>query len=416
MSAAQSEAVALWAVHTHAIEAAETTPYLHICSPEPQCGKTRLGLEVLPLLVAKPLPTTNMSEAALFRSIQLKRPTLLLDEIDAIFGPKAKNHEDLRGMLNAGYRRGVPVHRCVGDGAKIRVEEFEVFCPKALVGIGELPETLATRSLRIRLERRAVGEHVERFRYRAAADLAEPLRLDLAQWAESDVGQELAKSRPDLPDELNDRTQDALEPLIAIADAAGGDWPQRARQAFVELCTGGRERDASLGVRLLADSQRAFRDRGEVATSELIDTLAADEEAPWAALNDGKPITPRRLGNLLRRYGIESRTVWLPDVGKTLKGYKREQFESAWSRYLAPENVIPSGLASHEGFGPASSRQDRPGPDASRAAPNPYGQRDLTDLTDRNGRKAGSGDVMNERAVLAGAEEFVQKGQGEWLR
>jgi hypothetical protein len=232
ISNAHPAVVALWIVHTHALEAAEATPYLAITSAEKRSGKTRL-LEVLTLLVARPLATSNISDAALFRSIASDRPSLLFDEIDAIFGAKARDREDLRGMINAGHRRGAAVRR-VGGANRDKLEVFPVFCPKALAGIGTLPETVADRSLPIRLERRAPGEAVERFRRRDVEPEAVALRERVERLAAESI-EALEAARPELPCDLDDRAQDGAEPLLAIADLAGVEWAQRARQAVVEL-------------------------------------------------------------------------------------------------------------------------------------------------------------------------------------
>ena len=234
LSDAQAAAVAVWIVHTHAIDAFEMTPYLAVSSPTKRSGKSRL-LEVLALLVQRPLRAAGMTEAALFRSIAGDTPpTLLLDEVDAIFGPKAKEHEDLRALLNAGFARGTPVLRVVGEGSKMTVAPFETFCAKALAGIGVLPDTVSDRSLVVALKRRSRGEHVQRFRQRDAAADAVELREQLAAWG-AEHGDELAEARPVMPDELDDRAQDACEPLLAIADAAGGGLaganPRRAGRA-----------------------------------------------------------------------------------------------------------------------------------------------------------------------------------------
>jgi hypothetical protein len=150
----QADAIALWVAHTHAAEAAETTPYLVLTSAEKRSGKTRL-LEVLELVVHEPLPTANISDAALFRAIKELGPTLLLDEVDAIFGGKAREREDLRGLLNAGYRRGA-VARRMGGAKMTTLEAFPVYCPKAFAAIGKLPDTIADRSIAIRLQPRPV--------------------------------------------------------------------------------------------------------------------------------------------------------------------------------------------------------------------------------------------------------------------
>ena len=115
---------ALWVAHTHAFEAADATPRLSIRSAEASSGKTR-WLEVLKLLVRGPVHMIGVSDAAMFRLIEEGGRTPLLDEIDSIFGPKARDREDLRGMLNAGYERGATVPRCVGEGSKLKVQEFK---------------------------------------------------------------------------------------------------------------------------------------------------------------------------------------------------------------------------------------------------------------------------------------------------
>src|SRR5437763_2840747 len=134
-----------------------------------------------------------------------------------MFGAKARDHEDLRALLNAGFRRGTPVLRCVGEGTKQTATEFDVFCCKALAGIGSLPDTIADRSLTISLKRKGRGEQVERFRLRTTPTEAEALRITLDAWASEFVAT-LEDARPQLPDELDDRAQDVCEPLLAIAD------------------------------------------------------------------------------------------------------------------------------------------------------------------------------------------------------
>lgn len=331
LSPSQRDVNALWIFHTHAVDAADATPYLGLTSAEKRSGKTRL-LEVLELLVSKPLVTVNASEAVLFRAIDAESPTLLFDEIDAIFGPKARDREDMRGILNAGYRRGAKVRR-VGGPNRDRLDEFSVFCPKAFAGIGSLPDTLADRSIPIRLERRGPAETVERFRRRFIEPDATVLR-EAVEHAAAQVYSALAVAEPDLPEELDDRAQDVCEPLLAIADVAGGDWPQRARRAVVELCASREPDDDSLGVRLLSDIRDGFGDRDRLTTEVLLANLHAQDEAPWADWF-GKPFTARQLAKLLKPYGVHSRTVRFDD-DRTAKGFLVDQFKPVWTRYLAP--------------------------------------------------------------------------------
>ena len=348
MTPAQVAAVSLWIVHTHAIDAADTAAYIAATSAEKRSGKTRL-LEVLELLVRKPLSAANISDAALFRAVEQMAPTVLFDEIDAIFGPKARDREDLRGMLNAGYRRGARVYRMQGANNS-DLGEFAVFCPKAFAGIGNLPDTIADRTIGIRLERRTSAEKIERFRRREVEPEAARLRERIVLCVHASLD-DLVAARPALPEELDDRAQDVWEPLLAIADLAGGVWLEQARSAALELSAGEAREDESLGTRLLADIRDAFETTGRdrLPTVDLIAELAKVEESPWGDWF-GKTISPQALGKLLKPYRIKTMPVWV-DAEKH-RGYKAEQFEDSWLRVLggrggrSGRSESPSGEAS----------------------------------------------------------------------
>jgi Protein of unknown function (DUF3631) len=337
LSETQTVAVALWIAHTHAVEAADTTPYLALTSAEKRSGKSRL-LEVIELLVRSPLPTASISDAALYRAIDALSPTLLLDEADGIFGKRnAHEREDLRRLLNAGWRRGA-VARRMGGARMTTLEEFPVFCPKAFAGIGDyLPDTLSDRAIWIRLERRTRDEPVERFRRREVVPEGEGLRARLADWLEPQVDH-LRAARPALPEKLDDRAQDFWEPLLAIADLAGGEWPERARQVAVELSTGETREDDSLSARLLADIRTVFkRNKAQrFKTADLIEHLSKIEESPWGDWH-GKPISAQALSKLLRPYRIKTMPVKVE--GQTVRGYKVEQFSEAFYRVLGVTRV-----------------------------------------------------------------------------
>jgi hypothetical protein len=383
----QAAAVALWTVHTHALEAAETTPYLAITSPEKRSGKTRL-LDVLELVVAAPWRAITPTEAVTFRKIERDQPTLLLDEADAIFGPKAREHEGLRALLNAGNRRGTMVPRCVGPSHALH--DFAVFCPKALAGIGELPDTVTDRAVRIRLKRKAPGETAGRFRRREAEPEAVRLRDQLSGSAKANVPR-LVDARPAIPAELDDRAAEAWEPLLAIADLAGEPWPAMARAAALDLSSGEQREDDSIGVRLLADVREAFGDADRMSTEGLLGALCADDEAPWGDWR-GKPLSARALGRLLRRYGVASRSIRFPD-DTTLKGFLREQFDDPWSRYLpsaadaAVTSVTTASLSQRPGLSDPS--QAVTVTDTGMVA-NRHEKPSVTDVTD-GGAPAGNG-------------------------
>lgn len=334
MSDVQTDAVCLWIAHTHAINAAEATPYLAVTSAVKRSGKTRLR-ELFETLVHEPLSSSNISDAALFRAVEKLSPTLLLDEADAVF--KARDREDLRGMLNAGYRRGAVAYR-MGGANKTALECFPVFCAKGFFGIGDfLPDTITDRAIPVRLERRTRDEVVERQRQRLIEPEGYALRDQLADWLEPQVD-DLRDARPDLPDELDDRAQDSWEPLFALADLTGGDWPSRARRAAIELSGPEQRQDDSMTTRLLADLYAVFTANGDqrLKTADLIDELCQIEESPWGDWY-GKPLSAQALSKLLRPYRIKTLPVWAD--GKTVRGYKREQFEESWHRVLGVRSV-----------------------------------------------------------------------------
>jgi hypothetical protein len=332
LSEPQAMVVALWVAHTHAFDSAEATPYLAVTSAEKQCGKTRL-LEVLQTIVRNPWLTGRVTAAVLVRKIDIEIPALLLDESDAAFGGEKEYAEALRGILNTGHRRGGVASLCVGKGTEITFKDFSTFSAKCIAGIGKLPGTVADRSIPIRLKRAAPGELVERFRLRNVTPEAGVLRGRLETWCET-IEDSLRDARPTLPDELSDRQQDGVEPLLAIADAAGKGWSEIARSAVVELCTDSQSADDSIGVRLLTDIWQVFgaRDTDKIPSTALADALAAIETSPWGEWSHGKPITAPRLARLLRPFGVTPHTVRMGN--ETSKGYELADFEDSFKRYL----------------------------------------------------------------------------------
>ncbi|MFD7514077.1 DUF3631 domain-containing protein [Streptomyces niveus] len=340
-------AVTLWDAHAHLLDCFDSTPRLAFLSPEPGSGKSR-ALEVVETLVPEPMTAVNASAAALFRSVSNPngRPTILFDEIDTVFGPKAGDNEELRGFLNAGHRRTGVTYRCVADAAGGQsVQAFPSYCGVAVAGLGNLPDTIMTRSVIIRMRRRARSEKVEPFRARIHEVEGHKLRDQLAQWAEHARGFVMG-AWPEMPEGVADRPADVWEPLLAIADAVGGDWPERAREACVTLVTASRANDkGSMGIRLLAD----LRDHVMVGidrlpTVAILDRLNALDDAPWADLQ-GKPLDNRRLSKMLADYmtadnePIASRNI--KAAGSVLKGYYAADLHDAWQRYCPPPPESP---------------------------------------------------------------------------
>lgn len=331
----QGDCVALWIAHAHTVGAFDTTPYLSVRSAEKRSGKTRL-LEVIELLVPAPLRADSISVAALARSVA-EGCTLLLDEVDSIFGRRrevSESQETLRGILNSGYRRGGAYVRMVGVGAAMTPQRFSTFGAKVLSGIGTLPGTLEDRAVGIELRRRSSSEPVERFRQREAIAQFQPVRDCLATWAATALDT-LRAARPVIPEALDDRAADGWEPLLAIADMAGRGWPDRARVSALALSTGEAREDESLGVRLLSDIKAVMDVQGidRILTRDLTKALAEKDESPWVD-TQGKPIDGRKLSTMLKPYKVKPTDVRVESGNG--KGYRREDFLDAWGRYLRP--------------------------------------------------------------------------------
>ncbi len=322
-----ADAIVLWIAATHAAQAWNCAPRLDVTSPVKRCGKSRL-IDVIEATCHDPLITVNISPAALVRSIGEDPPTLLLDEADTVFGPKAAdNHEDLRGILNAGHSRNRPYIRW--DVVARAPENCPTFAMAALAGIGALPDTITDRAIVVAMRRRAPGEAVARFRQRRDGAPLRELGERLGIWVRAHLS-ELRDAEPDMP--VEDRAADTWEPLIAVADLAGGNWPSRSRQAAMVL-TSEDDTDASLGARLLADLREVFGGTDAMHGDTILTALHKVAEAPWGDYF-GKQLSARDLARLLRPYGVRACDVKIG--GSTRRGYTRKHLHDPWSRYLPP--------------------------------------------------------------------------------
>ena len=335
MEAEQSDASALWSSFTWFVDVVNIAPLAIVNAPEKACGKSLL-LDVIGRMSYRPLPVSNVSTASLFRSVELWRPTLLVDEADTFI----RQNDDIKGLINAGHARSNAfVLRTVGDSHEPK--RFSVWGAKALAGINlqkHLPDATMSRGIVLNLRRKLPHEQVERLRH-ADPDLFEEITSKLARFAE-DYGDQVRRARPHLPDALSDRDQDNWEGLLAIAECAGPDWVQRATAAALKLSDSNAD-SSSIGNELLADIRLVFvhEQVGKITTKNLIYALCEDEEKRWATYNHGKPITPRQLANLLAPYVIKPKTVRFGD--NTPKGYDIYQFEDAFARYLPSPGILP---------------------------------------------------------------------------
>lgn len=318
----------LWCAFTWFIDAVPIAPLLIIRSPESECGKTTVK-DVVQLFVRRPLSSEGVTNAAMFRVVEQEQPTLLLDDADSWFlrDPNDERHS----LINSGHKRGGRVFRCVGDSHELKA--FSTFCAKVIAFIGKSKETLHNRGIEIVLRRKMPEETITPLRY-ADQSKYDSVRAKLARM-EIDYFDEIAKARPDLTN-LNNRAADNWEPLLAIADLAGGEWPKLARDAERALRQG-REPVISNGVELLRAIDRIFREEqiDRISSADLVQTLCDDKEADWSTCNRGKPITQKKIAKQLGEYGVSPKSIRLSS-NDTPKGYEVAQFTDVFARYLPP--------------------------------------------------------------------------------
>lgn len=333
-------AVVLWVAATHGITAFEHATRLAIHSAVKRCGKSRL-LEVIEALAHNPLSTTNISVPALFRVIDAageQPPTLILDEADRLLGDvrKDEDNRDLIAVLNNGFRLGSPTWRCVGPLQT--PTPFSNFAMAVVAGIGRKPDTIEDRAVNITMRRRMPGETVAKFKIRRDVPALHDLRDRLAAWITANTAA-LEKPVADIPEELEDRAEDAWEPLLAVAETAGGDWPDRARKAAVAMA---REAAAADGqqseeIRLLGDVRDVFADMhrvGFLASAVLLAELRKAEDAPWGDAD----FSARKLALRLAKFDVRPRH----NTAKTERGYHLADLDDAFARYLPSEASQPS--------------------------------------------------------------------------
>ena len=313
MSSEQAETVALWVAHTHAFSAFDVTPYLQISSAEPRSGKTRL-LELLGYLVFRPW-RRDCSFGGNAVSHNRGRPA----------GPASRRiRHDLRsaqeeqgGPSSCAQRRQPSRHERATVAGKCAprlhaaVESYgrNRRSPRDSRGPRDQHSAQASRS-----QRTGGGFPAPRRRGRGVPSL--PPSLYLVQFHTDD----LRDARPDIPPELDDRAADAWEPLLAMADLTGRDWPQRARNAALQLSGIRAERNVSDGIRVLADIRDVLDELGasRISSKELTQRLCAIPEAPWADYK-GTGLDQRALAKLLGQYEIKTKDRRVRTVAQDLR-------------------------------------------------------------------------------------------------
>jgi putative DNA primase/helicase len=315
--------VALWILHVWMHEAFQVSPILCINSPGKRCGKSTL-LTLISKLVPRALPLANITASALFRAVELWRPTLLIDEADLY------DNEELRSMINSGHtREGAFVIRTVGNDHEPR--RFTTWTPKAIVLSGKIAPTLIARSVVISMQHKRLDEHAERLRM-DQLDVWGDLRRKCTRWGQDNLAR-LREIDPEIPVGLNDQAADNWRPLLAIAEVTGAEWPRLAREVIKSLSG----EDEAAGMLLLSDMRDIFTECNKIFSKVLAPRLASMEARPWSEWKDRRPITPHQIARLLKPFGVGPNTVRIGH--DTDKGYCRDWFDDAFSRHLPPISI-----------------------------------------------------------------------------
>ena len=338
----QAEIMAAWIMHSYVFELFEVTPYLFVSSPEKESGKSTL-VRILRAVACRGMLSTGISAAALARRVEKDKPSLFLDELDATFKGDKEKAEAIRGILDSGFEPDGAYTRCVGKN--FEVKDFPTFCPKVLAGIGELWNTVVSRSIPIAMRRKLPTETIKPDRQREIKTAANAIKVRLDEWA-TRVSGLLEPIRPQEIEGFSPRQNDNSEPLLAIAMLAGEQWRERLTTALVSVYKGTGSGDASTGVMLLTDIRDIFakHDAAYIPSKDIAAALCKIEGHPWAEWSHGRELSANRLARLVRPYHIYPQTVRLG--GETPKGYRKTDFADAWGRYC-PSCAVSAATAPH---------------------------------------------------------------------
>ncbi|MBC70608.1 MAG: DUF3631 domain-containing protein [Acinetobacter sp.] len=320
----QNTTIALWVIKSWCMPAFKVAPILAIKAFTKGAGKSQL-LNLIGCLCHNPVSTSNITPAALFRYIEQNKPTVLIDEADTFLN----RSEDLRGIVNAGFESTGRVIRCVGQDSE--PTEFNVFCPKVIAGIGNLPSTIESRSIVINMYRKPLRIEKEKLRNANESDF-DGIKQLVSEWANNHIEQ-LMKYEPQMPDKLSDRQKDCWEPLLSIAELLGNEIAEQARNAAINISKTNSD-EPHINELMLLDVKRVFVEQkiDRLSTIDLINALCEDDEAAWRYLNKGGKITPRQLAQILKQFNISSKQIRFRE--QTKKGYDIADFQECFLKYL----------------------------------------------------------------------------------
>jgi hypothetical protein len=341
-------ALAVWVLHTYVFEMRDTVAYVAIESPEKRCGKTTL-LSVLAAMACKPLIASNITVGALFRSVHTCSPTLFIDEADTFMA----GNSTMRGIINSGNtRRTAYVLRLSGRVLQLSnsslqppgiapnlqpstsnlqptetgLKKYSCWCPKVIAMIGQVPDTIADRSIVVKMARKLTTEACAPLAQLDTADIkARCARFGL------DMAQHIGEAGKIRGEGLNDRAADTFDPLFVIARLAGDGWEQKIQEAALALSTTADAENSGAG--LIMDILGVFCEtNSEKLFSRDIVAFLRGGSGESAGVKYSS-INEYQISKILRHYRVRSSHI---RIGREVsRGYHADDFRDAVTRYVS---------------------------------------------------------------------------------
>jgi putative DNA primase/helicase len=375
-NSAYLDTIALWAAHTHLVPrkelGVEYTPRFGFQSPIHECGKST-GLKCVHFMSHNPRAAASITSSAMFRAVDAFGISLMVEEGDQVF--KGAN-PDLLAIMNAGADKMLAkvMRSEKTDEGKFVPREFSCFAPVAFTSIKQVPKTLQSRSIVLRMRRAAQGERWEQLTLRTRGTLIDIGRRFM-RWA-ADLGE---LPDPDLPKDLFNRIEDRWFVLFQIAGLAGGDWLERCRKAaMADLALG--KADAADGGPdgdLLRDVWQVFHasKKPRMFTKEICSSLLALDESPWTTTKHGQPVDEYYLKAHLRDFLPEDAEKIAPrkwTEGKVqARGFDQLHLEDAFRRYLSEGLPCPSPPPQQNQTAQPTAKEDGSSKEAFKHPPTP---------------------------------------------
>ena len=344
---AQARILALYVGAAFVFDFWETTPYIYIYSAEAESGKSRIA-KLLSAMFDTPKILLGPSLASLYGIIEQARELgerpkpIIIDEIDRLFNGRKENDNPIFAFLDGGFEPDSAVTRARYVKGQRDTEYLDSHCPKVLVGIDRkmMDSIILSRCILIRMEKKLPEDGTKKYVKRFHRAQGVEIGANLCAWAIANEERILRIDALYTP-EFGDRAIDIWEPILAFAEAAGGNWLEYAKASLVELNSDAAIERDSIGVQALKSIRAAkamLPDAKGVASQSLIEILHGMEGSPWAEYGRGKkPITVDALARILARHKIKPHPISIEGI--QLKGYEWSQFEDAWKRHCRADST-----------------------------------------------------------------------------